>query len=79
MKHNQKYTEEEKIDIAAAEVMGQQAFVNGKMAAPALDQNAMDLVKKYSSSDFSHSNVVLAILKSWNRGWHTANSVADIQ
>lgn len=74
-----KFTDQESATIAAAEVLGQQAFVNGKPAAPAMDQAAMDLIKPYSTPDFSKSYVIQAILQSWSNGFHTANLAGDIQ
>ena len=73
------YTNEEKSVIATAEVLGQQAFVNGKKSVPASDTNVMKLVAEYSTSDFSKSHVIQAILSNWSNGWHTANMVADLQ
>jgi hypothetical protein len=66
-------------DIAAAEVMGQRAFVNGKTSAPAADGEVMKLVAKYSTTDFSKSHVINAIFDRWAKGWHTANLVGDLQ
>lgn len=79
MKQIIKFTAEEKNEIIGAEILGQQAFVNGKCAAPAMDDEIMKLIKKYSTSDFSKSYVITAILKNWIKGWHTANLVGDLQ
>jgi hypothetical protein len=79
MKKTIKFTSEEKNEIIAAEVLGQQAFVNGKSPAPAMDSEVMKLVAKYSTTDFSKSHVIIAIFKQWSKGWHTANLVGDLQ
>jgi len=70
-------TAQEKIDVATSEVLGQQAFVNGIKSAPVLDKEVMKLVGKYSTSDFSKSNVIQSILKQWSLGWHNANLAGD--
>jgi hypothetical protein len=79
MKKTTKFTNEETNEIISAEVLGQQAFVNGKCSAPAMDSEVMKLVAKYSTTDFSKSHVIVAILKQWAKGWHTANLVGDLQ
>jgi hypothetical protein len=71
-------TEEQTADIIAAEVLGQQGFVNGKKAA-CQDKAAMDLIAKYSTPDFRNHDIIVGILNSWNKGFHTANLVGDIQ
>ena len=70
-------TDQERIDIATAEALGQQAFVNGLKSAPVLDKEVMKLAGKYSTSDFSKSNVIQSIFKQWSFGWHNANLAGD--
>jgi hypothetical protein len=65
--------------VAAAQVLGQQAFVNGIKSAPCLDNAVMKMVTELSTPDFSNSHVIIAILKAWSKGWHEANLCADIQ
>lgn len=71
-------TTEEIAAIAAAEVLGQQGFVNG-LKAPCQDKACIALIAPYSTPDFSHHDVIVGILDSWNRGFHTANLVGDMQ
>lgn len=59
--------------IVAAQVFGQQAFVNGKAAVPAQDKNVMDLLKGNKVGEGA------PVLKAWLTGWHEANACADIQ
>lgn len=73
------FTEEQKISIAAAQVLGTAAFANGIKSAPCLDKNVMALVEKYSTTDWSLSHVVCAIMKAWSTGWHNANLCGDVQ
>jgi hypothetical protein len=72
-------TNTEKIDIATAEILGQQAFVNGKAFAPALDKEVTKLIAKYSTSDFSKSNIIIKILKQWQLGWTIANLAQEVK
>ena len=72
-------TNTEKIDIATAEILGQQAFVNGTKSAPVLDSEVMKLVGKYSTSDFSKSNIIIKILKQWQLGWTIANLAQEVK
>lgn len=59
--------------VAAAEVLGQQAFVAGKSAASCMDEKFLELL---GDSKVGES---LPILQAWARGWHNANLCADIQ
>ena len=58
---------------AAAQVLGQQAFVNGKMRVFALDQKAVSLL---AGNKIGQG---LPIIKAWIRGWDEANLCGDIQ
>jgi hypothetical protein len=62
--------------IAAAEILGKNAFKNGVAAAPALDGEIMKMVAELSTPDFSNSRVIANILQAWLRGWHNANICA---
>lgn len=52
---------------------GKKAFENGKIAAPALDQ---EFVAKFCNGPVGSS---LPALNEWTRGWHAANLAAPVE
>ena len=73
-----KYTTEQKADIIIAEIMGQQAFMAGKPAAPACDSEVCKLMKNYPTWSDSDSAIRKQIMKNWTKGWHIMNMAAEV-
>ena len=59
--------------VAAAQILGQQAFVNGKPRIPALDSQLLKLLEGTQVGEG------IPISSAWLKGWDDANLCADRQ